>query len=103
MSREDFYASPFGVAYSAYAERPRLNRLIGKTVWGGDTRRYYESAACARSHCCRPTRPSSHCPTAAPTSSSPAGDCIASTIPRRRSPRPPVLAPGGRLTQAQRG
>jgi SAM-dependent methyltransferase len=43
MSRDDFYASPFGVAYSTYAERPWLNRLIAKAVWGGDTRRYYES------------------------------------------------------------
>jgi hypothetical protein len=41
MSRDDFYASPFGVAYSAYAERPWLNRLIAMTVWGGDTRRYW--------------------------------------------------------------
>jgi len=48
MAREDFYASPFGVAYSAYAERPRLNRLIGKAVWGGDTRRYYESMEAVR-------------------------------------------------------
>ncbi|HEX6601817.1 MAG TPA: class I SAM-dependent methyltransferase [Solirubrobacterales bacterium] len=43
MSRDDFYASPFGIAYSTYAERPRLNRLIARAVWGGDTRRYYES------------------------------------------------------------
>jgi len=48
MSRDDFYASPFGVAYSTYAERPRLNRLIAKTVWGGDTRRYYESMSAIR-------------------------------------------------------
>ncbi len=43
MSRSDFYASPFGVAYSAYMERPRLSRLIGLAAWGGDSRRYYES------------------------------------------------------------
>jgi ubiquinone/menaquinone biosynthesis C-methylase UbiE len=48
VSRDDFYASPFGVAYSAYAERPRLNRLIAMTVWGGDTRRYYESMRAIR-------------------------------------------------------
>lgn len=43
MARDDFYASPFGVAYSTYMERPRLSRLIGRTVWGGDSKRYYES------------------------------------------------------------
>jgi SAM-dependent methyltransferase len=48
MSRDDFYASPFGVAYSAYAERPWLNRLIAMTVWGGDTRPYYESMSAIR-------------------------------------------------------
>lgn len=48
MSRDDFYASPFGVAYSAYAERPRLNRLIARTVWGGDTRHCYESMGAIR-------------------------------------------------------
>jgi SAM-dependent methyltransferase len=31
------------VAYSAYMERPRLSRAIGRVVWGGDSRRYYES------------------------------------------------------------
>lgn len=43
MSRQDFYASPFGVAYSAYMERPRLSRLISRIAWGGDSKRYYES------------------------------------------------------------
>lgn len=43
MGSDDFYASPFGTAYSAYMERPRLSRLIGRVVWGGDTARYYES------------------------------------------------------------
>ncbi|HEY5709390.1 MAG TPA: class I SAM-dependent methyltransferase [Solirubrobacterales bacterium] len=43
MSRDDFYASPFGVAYSAYMERPRLSRVIGRVVWGGDSSRYYAS------------------------------------------------------------
>lgn len=39
----DFYASPIGVAYSAYTERPRLGRPIGRAIWGGDSGRYYES------------------------------------------------------------
>lgn len=45
MSRDDFYASPFGVAYSTYMERPHLSRLIGRVVWGGDSKPYYESMA----------------------------------------------------------
>jgi ubiquinone/menaquinone biosynthesis C-methylase UbiE len=45
MSRDDFYASPFGAAFSAYMERPRLSRLIARLVWGGDVRPYYESMA----------------------------------------------------------
>ncbi len=40
---DDFYASPFGAAYSAYMERPGLSRLISRTVWGGDSKPYYES------------------------------------------------------------
>jgi SAM-dependent methyltransferase len=43
VSRGDFYASPFGVAYSTYMERPWLSRLVARTVWGGDVRPYYES------------------------------------------------------------
>jgi ubiquinone/menaquinone biosynthesis C-methylase UbiE len=43
VARDDFYASPFGAAYSAYMERPRLSRMIGRAVWGGDSGRYYES------------------------------------------------------------
>jgi SAM-dependent methyltransferase len=43
MSREDFYDSPLGAAYSAYMERPRLSRAIGRVIWGGDTGAYYES------------------------------------------------------------
>jgi len=43
VSRGDFYASPFGAAYSAYQERPWLSRIIAGTVWGGDVRPYYES------------------------------------------------------------
>ncbi len=43
MSRDDFYASPVGAAYSAYMERPRLSRALGRLIWGGDTAAYYES------------------------------------------------------------
>jgi ubiquinone/menaquinone biosynthesis C-methylase UbiE len=43
MAEKDLYASPVGVAYSAYMERRWLSRLVGRTVWGGDTAPYYES------------------------------------------------------------
>jgi SAM-dependent methyltransferase len=43
VARDDFYASPFGAAYSAYMERPRLSRPLGRLVWGGESRLYYES------------------------------------------------------------
>ena len=43
MSRDDYYASPFGVVYSTYIGRPWLGRPIARLVWGGDARRYYES------------------------------------------------------------
>src|ERR1044072_6611793 len=43
----DFYASPFGAAYSAYMERPRLCSLISRLGWGGDTKPYYASMAAA--------------------------------------------------------
>jgi ubiquinone/menaquinone biosynthesis C-methylase UbiE len=39
----DFYASPFGIAYAAYMERPRIGRRVAKAVWAGDTGPYYES------------------------------------------------------------
>lgn len=42
MADDDFYASVFGAAYSAYMERPRLARALGRIVWGGDPRPYYE-------------------------------------------------------------
>jgi SAM-dependent methyltransferase len=45
VSREDFYDSPLGAAYSAYMERPRFSRAIGRLIWGGDTSAYYESMA----------------------------------------------------------
>lgn len=48
MSRSDFYASPFGIAYSTYMERPRLSRLIARAVWGGDSRPYYGSMRAIR-------------------------------------------------------
>jgi len=43
MARGDFYASPFGVFYSAYMERPRISRIVSRTVFGGATAPYYES------------------------------------------------------------
>jgi SAM-dependent methyltransferase len=45
MSQDDYYASPFGVVYSAYMQRPRLARVISRTVWGGDSDPYYASMA----------------------------------------------------------
>jgi SAM-dependent methyltransferase len=39
----DFYASPFGIAYAAYMERPRIGRRVARVVWSGDTAPYYES------------------------------------------------------------
>jgi len=45
VSKDDFYASPLGAAYSAYMERPRFSRTIGRAIWGGDTKPYYESMA----------------------------------------------------------
>jgi ubiquinone/menaquinone biosynthesis C-methylase UbiE len=45
VSRDDFYASPFGALYSAYMERPRASRAISRLLWGGDTTPYYESMA----------------------------------------------------------
>ena len=47
----DFYASPFGVAYAAYMERPQVVRWVARTVWAGDTRPYYESMARGRPRC----------------------------------------------------
>jgi SAM-dependent methyltransferase len=43
MSRDDPYASPLGAAYSAYMERPRWSRIVGRLLWGGNTAAYYES------------------------------------------------------------
>src|ERR1044072_6659722 len=43
MARDDYYASPFGVTYSAYMERPWLSRLISRVVWGSDSGPFYES------------------------------------------------------------
>jgi ubiquinone/menaquinone biosynthesis C-methylase UbiE len=47
VSRDDFYASPLGAAYSAYMERPRVSSAISRVLWGGDTRPYYASMAAA--------------------------------------------------------
>jgi len=41
----DHYASTFGAAFSAYMERPRLSRLIGRLFWGIDMKPFYESMA----------------------------------------------------------
>lgn len=43
MPGDDFYDSPWGAAYSAYMERPRISRRISRLVWGGDTEPYYRS------------------------------------------------------------
>lgn len=43
MAGDDYYASAFGAIYSAYMERPRLSRPIGRILWGGDSGAYYES------------------------------------------------------------
>lgn len=43
MAHDDHYASVFGVVFSAYMQRPRLSRLIGRLLWGGDVKPYYES------------------------------------------------------------
>lgn len=45
MARDDFYASAFGAVYTTYMEHPPLGRAVGRLVWGGDFRRYYESMA----------------------------------------------------------
>lgn len=47
MSRDDFYSSLLGAAYSAYMERPRVSTRISRLFWGGDTRPYYASMAAA--------------------------------------------------------
>jgi SAM-dependent methyltransferase len=43
VAGDDYYDSLIGSAYSAYMERPWLSRTVGRAVWGGDTRSYYES------------------------------------------------------------
>jgi SAM-dependent methyltransferase len=48
VARDDFYASPLGVAYSAYMERQWLSRPLGRLFWGGDSRTYYESMGAIR-------------------------------------------------------
>lgn len=45
MSRDDYYASPFGAAFSAYMERPRLSWAIAQVFWGANVTPYYESMA----------------------------------------------------------
>ncbi len=48
MAGDDYYDSLFGVTYSAYMEWPRLSRLIGRVVWGGDSSRCYASMDAVR-------------------------------------------------------
>jgi SAM-dependent methyltransferase len=43
VAKDDFWASAFGIAYSAYMERPWLSRPIGRALWGGDSKPYYDA------------------------------------------------------------
>ncbi|HYI99296.1 MAG TPA: methyltransferase domain-containing protein [Thermoleophilaceae bacterium] len=43
MAKGDFWASAFGIAYSTYMERPWLSRPIGRVLWGGDSKPYYDA------------------------------------------------------------
>src|SRR5918998_768319 len=43
MAKDDFWASAFGIAYSTYMERPWLSRPIGRVLWGGDSKPYYDA------------------------------------------------------------
>jgi len=43
MVAGDYYGSAFGAIFSAYMERPRLNRVLARVIWGSDVRPYYES------------------------------------------------------------
>jgi hypothetical protein len=45
VAHGDFYDSLFGRVYSAYMPRPLLGRPIALILWGGDSKRYYESMA----------------------------------------------------------
>jgi SAM-dependent methyltransferase len=49
VSDKDRYASPFGVGYSAYMERPWLSGRISRVLWGGDPGPYYALMEAARS------------------------------------------------------
>lgn len=37
------FSGPLGGAYSAYIERERFSRLVGRVLWGSDVRPYYAS------------------------------------------------------------
>jgi SAM-dependent methyltransferase len=39
----DFFEGPFGGLYAFYMEHEAASRVIGRAVWGGDVRPYYES------------------------------------------------------------
>ncbi len=43
MAGDDPWASAAGALYGAYMERPRISRPLGRLVWGGDSKPYYES------------------------------------------------------------
>jgi SAM-dependent methyltransferase len=43
VAKDDFWASAFGIAYSTYMERPWLSRPIGRLLWGGDSKPYYDA------------------------------------------------------------
>jgi hypothetical protein len=43
MARGDFWDSLFGKIYSAYMPRTLFGRPIAWVIWGGDSKRYYES------------------------------------------------------------
>ena len=45
---ESLFDGPFGAVYSFYMQRPGLSRAIGRVVWGGDTRPFYDSMTVLR-------------------------------------------------------
>lgn len=47
MAKDDFWASAFGIVYSTYMERLWLSRPIGRVLWGGDSKPYYDAMGAA--------------------------------------------------------
>lgn len=43
VAKDDFWASAFGIGYSTYMEQPWLSRPIGRVLWGGDSKSYYDA------------------------------------------------------------